>query len=78
MKIKIMFKDPDGVSEAIRELAQSSVNDLDGISEDEKETLAEKRQEEYAEALQPWIGYGEYLEVEFDTVAHTVTVIKPK
>lgn len=76
MKLKITFKDPDGVSESIRQAVTQEVEQIEGISEDEREELTDSRTNETTESLAPWIEYGEYLCVEFDTMARTATVIK--
>lgn len=76
MKLKITFKDPDGVSESIREAVENQVQDIADISEEERESVSEKRQESTHEALEQWIDSREYITVEFDTIARTATVIK--
>lgn len=74
MKIRITFKDPDAVSNAIMDKVAADLAALD-IPEDEAESLEELRTEKANQALTPWIRHGEYLEVEFDTEAKTATVI---
>ena len=75
MKIKIMFKDPDGVDNAITDAASEQVAAIDGLSTDESERVEEVRKASICESLKPWILSGEYLEVEFDTAARTATVL---
>jgi hypothetical protein len=36
MKIKLTFKDPDGVYESLKEAAVASVRDVEGLSDEEK------------------------------------------
>jgi hypothetical protein len=76
MKIKITLKDPDGVSESLRDAAESSVPQ--GLTQSERESLTESRQERYGKACEPWIEYGEYVTIEIDTEAGTATVCKVK
>ena len=76
MKVKITFKDPDGVWEAVKDAARQSVASLN-LSDDEAEMLIESRHDETMDALAKWIEYSEYITVEFDTEAGTATV-KPR
>ncbi len=75
MKIRITFKDPDAPYDAIQEAAKEQVEAIEGLDADEKESLVEGRVESIQEKLNPWIKYGEYITVEFDTEAKTATVI---
>lgn len=79
MKIRITFKDPDGVSESINDLAQEHA---DKILESKvilnlfgRNHLVEKLEEKITEKLEKFITYREYLTVEFDLEAGTATVI---
>jgi hypothetical protein len=76
MKIKLTFKDPDGVWESINQAARDSLDEVNGISKDERESLLEFRHEELSSALAKWIKYGEYCSVEFDTEAGTARVVE--
>ena len=76
MKIKIQFKDPDAVYDPTLEAAQSQVRQIAGLSKDEQESLIETRQEALRDALKPWIKYGEYITILFDTDAKTATVLE--
>lgn len=73
MKIKITFKDPDGVFECIREAVEATLPE--GLSPHERNQLVESRHEETASRLRKWLKYGEYLTVEFDTDAGTAVVV---
>ena len=75
MKIKIKFKDPDGVSESIELAAKEFVNGYRGFTKDERQLLEKSHGKIIGKALEPWIGCGEYLTVEFDTEAKTATVL---
>lgn len=72
MKIIILFKDPDGVHEGMREACGESLPE--GLSESEEETLIEFRMEKAKDKLRKWIEYSEYLEVEFDLEAGTAKI----
>lgn len=77
MNIKITFKDPDGVFNAVTDAAAEQIaaasQDLD---EEETELLEERRREKINEALSRWIEHGEYLTVEFNTDTGIATVIE--
>lgn len=75
MKFKITLKDPDGFSDGISEAAEKSLGDTSGLSDSERESVAEDRIESIGEALRKWVEYGEYIEIEFDTEAGTATVV---
>lgn len=79
MKIRMTFKDPDGVYESIKEESVRSVRAITPpLDEDEVEELIEARIEKIKENLTPWIEYNEYLSVEFDLDAGTAIVVKRK
>lgn len=74
MKVKITFKDPDGVHECVREEVMESIPK--GLTDTEAGDLLETRTESVHAALKQWIEWKEYLTVEFDTEAGTATVLK--
>lgn len=76
MKLTVTFKDPDVVYEAIRDAVKEEVDALESLDEDEKEALVETRSEKVSDILDNWITYGEYVTIEFDTVAKTA-MVKP-
>jgi hypothetical protein len=78
VKIRITFKDPDGVWECVREAAAEQIGDTPGLDKEERELLIDSRQEKISDALEKWIEYGEYVEIEFDTDAGTATVVPQK
>lgn len=73
MKIRMMFKDPDTVFEAIRDAVKESVDALN-LNEREAKLLCEARLETVSNELGKWIEFGEYVTVEFDTEAKTAVV----
>lgn len=77
MKFRVSMKDPDSLSDAIKEAARADVERL-GLADDEKEDLIETRREKAAEVCRAWFRYGEYLTVEIDTDAKTCTVVRER
>ena len=78
MIINITLKDPDGIYDSIQEAAKASLKLVEGLEQDEAESLLEPRFERIAESLKPWIEYGEYVRLEIDTDKKTATVITNK
>ncbi|HYQ47110.1 MAG TPA: hypothetical protein VER11_34305 [Polyangiaceae bacterium] len=79
MKFTITFKDPDTVSDAIRDAAKQEVSQIVGLkSERERENLIETRCEDITAVTEKWIEYGEYLRVEIDTEAQTARILERK
>ena len=74
MKFQVTMKDPDCLHDALREAARESVGQVEGLSEDEREAVLEKRLESLQEKTRRWFEYGEYLRVEIDTDANTCTL----
>lgn len=72
MKIRIHFKDPDALQEAIDTALEAKPANL---SQTEWEAVKEIRREEISEIADTWFEYGEYLTVELDTEAKTLKVI---
>lgn len=76
MKFKVSMKDPDTLSDAVREAVAKQVGSMPDIAADEKELLVETRVDKvYHEACEKWFEYGEYLTVEIDTDAGTCVVV---
>ena len=78
MKLKITFKDPDVVTDAIREAVAIEVSAIEQLSTEEKEDLIASRAGKVETHLEKWITYGEYVTIEFDTDAGTATVQRAK
>lgn len=76
MKLKITFKDPDGVYECVREAVRETMPE--GLSGEEADELLESRTESTFNTLRKWIEWKEYLSVEFDTESGTATVLPVK
>ncbi len=75
MKFTITFKDPDGYSDAVKQIVQQEIEKLN-LPEDEAEELVEIKTEKLNDFLSTWISYSEYISIEFDTEAGTATVKK--
>jgi hypothetical protein len=75
MKIKITLKDPDGVANSIYDAVESSVKEVPGLSEREREHLAEERRDNLEDTLGRWIRWGEYVTIEIDTDEGTARVV---
>lgn len=75
MKFTVQFKDPGALGDAIKAAAQMSAERIDGLSEDEREAVEEKRAEAFRALCDKWFRYGEYVEIEIDTEAKTATVV---
>ena len=76
MKLKITLKDSDGVYESIKDAAESSTGNTEGLDNSELEDLVETRCRKLEEQCKPCIKYGEYVTIEIDTDAKTATVCK--
>ena len=78
MKFKVMFKDPDALYEPLAEAAEKHAAAIAGLSDRERELVAEARKEDLGALCRTWFEYGEYCEVEIDTEAKTATVLPVK
>jgi len=74
MKFKIQMKDPDGVYDAITDAMKDTLRSIEGITDDERESLEESRREKIEAAVGKWFEYNEYVTIEIDTDAGTATV----
>lgn len=75
MKIKITLKDPDGPYDSMMEAAEAMAKAIPGLTEKEREGIAETRFQKIQDDCEKWLKYGEYLTVEIDTEAGTATVL---
>lgn len=78
MKIRVTLKDPDGFSNCVDEAVKESLDELEGLDEDEKEQLLEHRLEKTWDQLEKFVDCQEYVTIVFDTEAGTATVEKRK
>lgn len=78
MKLKVTFKDPDGVWDCTCDVVSKEVDAIEGVGFSERAAIAESRHGKLMEQLGEWIDGGEYITIEFDTDAKTATVCKQK
>lgn len=77
MKIVISMKNPDCVSDAVRESAQDFVNEKrPSLAGNAREEAIRAREKSILGQLSKWIEYEEYINVEFDLVTGTAKVLK--
>lgn len=75
MKIRVTLKDPDAFSDSVE-------RDVFGIplgpelTVEEIDWVRQKRCERARAALVKWVSDGEYVTIEFDTIAMTATVVE--
>ena len=65
INFQITFKDPDAMHDSIREAARNSVETIEGVTEQEREELAESREQAIGDALEAWVQYGETITIQF-------------
>lgn len=73
MKIKLTFKDPDGVYESLRAAVEETIPD--GLTDEEQDELIDRRMEDAHDKMRKWIKYQEYVTVEIDSDAGTAVVV---
>lgn len=79
MKVRLTMKDPDALYDAVAEAVAADVKKLEGLTDQERDDLAETRREKVrGRIVENWMEWGEYLEVEFDLDAMSATVIGRK
>jgi hypothetical protein len=78
MKVSVYLKDPDGFFESVQDAAKASVRSIEGISDDEKDAMAEHRVEAAQEFMKKRVEYGECVSILFDTDAGTAVVEERK
>lgn len=76
MKIRITLKDPDSLLDAVTEAVDNLK--IEGVDEDEMESVREKRVEKIMDLAGDWFEYSEYVTLELDTDAKTMTVVDRK
>ena len=79
MKVRLTMKDPDALYDAVAEAVAADVKKLEGLTDQERDDLAETRREKVrGRIVENWMEWGEYLTVEFDTDAMTAVVVERK
>lgn len=75
MRFKVTFKDPDALCECINDEAKRLAEMIEGIDDDERESIAEVKAEKMRFVAGAYFKYGEYVTIEIDTEAQTATVV---
>ena len=79
MKIKISMKDPDALIDAMDsaygEIVSKLMNKM-GLSQDGAEAEAKSRLDKMRDFAARYFKYGEYIQVEIDDEAETITVLE--
>ena len=76
MKFTVTFKTPDAVDDTISDIVLHDER-LEAIEDGDERLDAEfALKAELKEFTEKWVRYGEYVDVEFDTDAGTVTVLE--
>lgn len=77
MKFTVSMKDPDTLTDAIREAVKADASALP-LDDDEAEAVVDLRTDKVNDLCRKWFKWGEYLTVEIDTVAGTCIVMEAK
>lgn len=75
MRFKITMKDPDGFFACIEDAAKEMADQVTCVDEEDREAVADQKQGELRELCQKWFRYNEYLTVEIDTDAGSISVV---
>lgn len=76
MKIQFCMKNPDVISESIKDAVISSIEEkAAGLSDRQKELIYDDEEEEIKKKLSKFIEFGEYITVEIDTDTQTARVV---
>lgn len=76
MKFRIQLKDPDGFCDGFDDAVRESVSNIDGLDDDERSEVLDKRGETLRKFSGRWVQYNEYITIEFDTDANTAKVVE--
>ncbi len=74
MKFRIQMKSPDAVGNALDEAARREVNEIEGLTDAERDLIYAERRSRLSDMCNRWFEYSEFLEVEIDTVTETCLV----
>lgn len=77
MRIRMTFKTPDAVRDAVTLAVEQQVQAIEGLEACEMDMLMESRRDNLMDQAARWFGWGEYVTVEWDTEADTCTVVRP-
>lgn len=82
MKFQVTMKDPDvlhdSIQDAARCVADKIADQSNGLELLQYEAIENATKEQFGKLCARWFEYGEYLTVEIDTEAQTITVVPVK
>lgn len=78
MKFQVTLKDPDTFDDAVKEAAQTSLAQIEGLDDEEREALMFNRVQSIKNKCGHWFKYGEYLTIELDTDDGSAVVVQTK
>ena len=76
MRFSVTLKDPDSLDDAIDSAVWAELAKIDGLDDEDRELLRDRRHKDAREVADLWFSYGEYLTVEIDTDERTVSVCR--
>ena len=74
MKFKITLKDPDGVDEALKQVAKEAADAPLGLLDSARKRIQERVYTELPDQISKWVLWQEYVTIEIDTEAQTAVV----
>lgn len=75
MKIRLTLKDPDEFYDRVKDAVYQEVDKIEGIDDDEKDSLLDVRSDKVWVCLSRWVTHQEQVTIEFDTNDCTATVV---
>lgn len=76
MRFNVSLKDPDSLDDAIDSAVWAELAEMDGLDDEDREVLRDRRYKDAREVADLWFSYGEYLTIEIDTDARTALVCR--
>jgi len=76
LKFTVTFKTPDAVADEARYKAEEDFEYDSSLNREDMVDWVDEKEREYREFAGQWVGYGEYVTIEFDLEAGTATVVK--
>jgi hypothetical protein len=77
VKIRVTMKNPDALHEAVREAVAGDMAKLE-LDDDERDSIAEMREEKTREFCKRWFKWSECITIEIDTIEGTCRVVEVK
>lgn len=76
MKVRVTFKEPDAIGDAVNGAVKAWALERPGLDAEEIAAVSELRAEKVRKAISTWVKWGEYVDVEFDIEAGTASVLR--